>query len=335
MSERTDDLLDEIKKIAAISGDGDELSFSDRRYRTIPFSKRHFRELTLSDSGRSIAFVDGGIAELIRTPNLSVHFVRAAFAIYQKGKKITHRRVDAHILAKYVPGKDAYSVRFFPALFEEMLFSSEDPTLKEGVHKAPISKMGEVARRFLEIMLAKEAVELLASGDLLIRDGTLQASVTGESRFLSDLYGWASGKGVIVGALAKTTTLLTRKGNNAITAISSIAPSGRWLYYPSCEIAHPDHLANLYFAKLHEDSRYAFRIELYNKSRYSEEEIFSLLSFYSSDAQLPGYPYGLIAVDRLAKVDSRESEVHRMRLLARLGDSIESGLGAMDAHKWF
>lgn len=330
------DIIREIREAnRKVSGVGDEILFGDSRYRAIGFHNDLFKEIHPVQSEKSICFVDGGNIELIKMPNLSVHLVRVAFVIYQNGKKIAFKRKEVKVIAKFLPDKNAYSIKSSPDILPEIAFSSTDNTLGGGSHRASISIMGDVARRFLEIELAKEACAHLKAGDIILRDGTLQSSVTGEGRFLNELYSAASEKQITIMSFAKSCSLLTKKGNSAISALQSIAPDGKWFYYPVAEINHPDHMVELYFARLHEKSKYIFRIEFYKKSKYNIEEVMAILAENSKDAQLPGYPYGLIAVDKLAKVDEKEAEVYRMKIMAKIGKELESGLNAMNAHEWF
>lgn len=345
-----EEIIREIREGANTpSAVGDEILFSDSRYRSIGFHNDLFHEIksnqdiktdannaeTNQEQDKSICFVDGGNVEIIRMPNLSVHLVRAAYVIYKNNKKISFKRTECKVISRFIAENNAYSIRCVPDILPEMAFSSMDKTLGNGTNRASISIMGDVARRFLEIKLAKEAILELNPKDIIVRDGTLQSSVTGEGIFLNELYQSASEKNIIVMSVAKSCSLLTKRGNSVISALQSIAPKGKWYYYPTAEISHPDHLAELFFARLHEKSKYVFRIEFYKKSRYNIEEIMNLLAENSRDAQLPGYPYGLVAVDRLAKVEETEAESYKVRIMAKLGQELENGINALNGHEWF
>ena len=45
-------------------------------------------------------------------------------------------------------------------------------------------------------------------------------------------------------------------------------------------------------------------------------EIFNMLAFNSSDATFPGYPYGLLDADKLARVDFNERENQKIQFLS-------------------
>ena len=51
-------------------------------------------------------------------------------------------------------------------------------------------------------------------------------------------------------------------------------------------------------------------------------KVFGFLAVQSKDLVLPGYPYGLIKADRLARVSESEKAYHRTRFLSRLPKEI-------------
>ena len=106
-------------------------------------------------------------------------------------------------------------------------------------------------------------------------------------------------------------------------------------YFPLVENKNPLHPADIYITKLNSKSRYCFKLEVYNKIRYSINQIASLLKNNSRDPVFLGYPYGLIEADRFARVSNSETEYLRMRIKAAAGkgwEDIETSLHAVDAH---
>jgi hypothetical protein len=88
-------------------------------------------------------------------------------------------------------------------------------------------------------------------------------------------------------------------------------------------------------------SKHVFRFELLKEQ--AEEigdftEVIQGIAQNSNDLTFPGYPYGLIEVDRITRVRDEELEPIRIQLLSAVSglgvwDEIEAFIRAMDAHK--
>jgi len=335
--------------------------FSDERYKPYPLSDKNIKEINQVDSGRKIAFVDGGNINLISSPSFSVHLVRIYFNIFENNCRVNPvkipSRIDFYTLAQSKIEKNEihFEGKIFPVNenhkdylpSEKLSFNSWDPTLVSGGFRADINKVCTTARRFAEWYLAgKIAEEELGNGDLLVRDGTLQTSVTNEAYYANQAYRLTQDNGVIFSALAKTCTLYTDTGNSLAKVIRDIGdkklPGKSWYYHPVADIQHPDHKAELFFTKLHGESKYVFRFEINRdqtqKMDTSEmESIISSLAKNSMDMSFPGYPYGLIDADRFARVQMWEHEQHRVMLMAEASkakrwDEMEKFLSSTNAH---
>ena len=88
-----------------------------------------------------------------------------------------------------------------------------------------------------------------------------------------------------------------------------------WYYHPIVDINYLDHNAEMYFVKFHPSSRYVFRFEI-QKNRVKllgEEgikEVLGLIASNSMDLRFPGYPFGLVDADYIARVRNDEKETH-------------------------
>jgi hypothetical protein len=336
--------------------------FGDTRYKPYPLNKENVNKINLrNDSQRKLAFIDGGNNCLLALPNFSIHLVRVYFNIFQQNTRLSSvsipQRIDFYVLA-YASLKDTdifYNAQIFPLKNKDskylpadlISFDSWDKTLIAGGFRADINKVCTSARRFIEWHLAGFIAENeLDEGDIIVRDGTLQTSVTGESEYTNHAYEQAKRKGVLFSGLAKTCTLFTDTGNSLASVIHQLGnktiKTDPWFYNPVVDINHPDHKAELFFVKLHPESKYVFRYEI-NKDQIKELDkddvgsVLSDLALNAKDICFPGYPYGLVDADRFARVQSWEVEQHRAMVLALLHDQgpqegFDSLLSSINAH---
>lgn len=332
-----DSIIRQILEKISIKNDikGESISFSDRRYKAFELDKKNFHGIERAMTDRKIAFVDGGNADILNLGDLSLQLVRVYYNIFHKSKKIDSKRLDFHVLVQ-ATGKDdkiGYSVEISPNnLLGSLMFDSFDNTLSEGKHRIKVSRIGEAVRRFLELDLAKIVVDRLDKGDIIVLDGSLEASMTNEADFFDGLFQKALEKGIIISGLSKACTLLTNKGNSVLSVLKAISPAGCWYYYPAADINSEEHQADLFFARLDRNSRYIFKVEIFKENSYSPDEVFSLLKENSKDPVFLGYPYGLIDADRFARVSNNEKEYLKTMLMVRLKrEDLEEK--SVDAHK--
>jgi hypothetical protein len=323
------------------SKDNETISFNMQGYTPLPIDKKNFHQIESKETSRKIAFIDGGNIEIVKAPNLSLQFVRVYCCIMQDNKKIFSKKNEFYILVRAInkESKIHYETELFPVTGEilidkkDLSLSNEDETIKQGINNATITVIGEIARKFSEIALAKEIVNELNEQDLIVLDGSLQATVTNQKRYLNLLYDVAEQKKVIVSALAKTSRLFTTSGNSIIGLLSDIAPKKSWSFHPIVEINNENHKAEMFFVKLHDKSNYIFRFEIHNPN--NTEEILSTLANNSRDFTFPGYPYGLILADKFARVSNNEREYFQTLLQVKakyLWKKIEKHTNAINAH---
>ncbi len=335
--------------------------FGDPRYYPKKLSLENFTEVIPSDGGGRICFVDGGNTEVLSSPGFVVHLTRVGYCIYSDSVKLDGGAVPPSIdffttaFAERRGGEIAYEVEVTPASprFEgllpdpaDLVFDSFDRSLMEGLHRAPLSKVANMSRVFLEWMLAKELCKsVLEEGDLLVRDGSLQTSVTGESKYANRAYEAAMQRGVLFSGLSKTSNLFTSSGMPLFSAISIMSNrnelSGkRWYYHPIVDIKAPDHRAVMLAIKLHPRSKHVFRFEILDTQAGAMSdfsEVTGLLARNAGDLTFPGYPYGLIEADRIARVRDEEIEPFKIQLLSAISGlgswgELEAFLHATDAH---
>lgn len=316
---------------------GEYVQFNDPSYEPIKITKHNFHEIKNIQSNKKIAFIDGGNTEILKAPNFSLQLIRIYHTIYQENQRINSKKIEFYILINAINQENniIYKTQFFELNKEEIKFNSFDETIRQGKHRISISSIGNVIRRFAELETAKDMVNELDNEDIIILDGDLKASITNEIDYLEELYKKAIEKNITICALSKTSELFTEKGNALIPILNEIAPNKEWYYYPLVKINNKAHKVNMYIVKLHKNSGYTFKFEMFNETEYNRDEILNLLKNNSKDAVFLGYPYGLIEADKLARVSNKEKDYLKTIFLTKLGKNnqkIAQYLNTLNTH---
>jgi hypothetical protein len=333
--------------------------FRDPRYYEHPLEKTNFQNFNASDDSERICFVDGGNISIINSPSLVLHLTRVGFCIYEGRKKVKpinvkssntfftiatslRREGDLYFQNEIIPvGKTD------PSLLpheKDLVFYSFDQTLKLGQQRAALYSIALAARSFSEWSLSRYLIENeLQEGDILVRDGTLQTTITGESAYANKAYNAALSKNIKFTGLAKTSTLFTDSGMPLFSAISILGKRNHieapWLYYPIVDIKAPDHRARMFAVNLHPKSKHVFRFEILQDQNPSDDiEIIRALAANAIDIAFPGYPYGLIEADRVSRVRNEEVDPLLIQILSEISnigawEELETFLRSTDAHE--
>lgn len=307
-----------IEEVSARAGraEGRFAEFRDADYSPVEFSESNYREIE-GREGCPMVFVDGGNAELIGTPGMSLQIVRTA-SVSMKGNRLAEsRRKDFYVLAT-ATGSGTSAV-----IFREGKKEPFETALKP-------ASFCETSRRVGEFRLAMDD---LGKGTVVM-DGTLKARNSLEKNCIEEIRGQAVRKNAGLVALSKTTSILTETGRPFASMLGR--RSGAWHYHPVVRIDSERHPAEMFFVRLHEKSRHAFRTEVFREHREMIPRIAGELKGNSGDLAFPGYPYGLVLADRLARVSNEEAALLRTRLYAAAGSrwrSVERDLAAADAHQ--
>lgn len=314
----------------------------EERYQVSQLDAGAIKALTAESLAQRMAFVDGGNAELVRAPHLSLQLVRTCGITYSIGdgnlKREETRREEFFVLVKAVREPE---LRFEAHLLGKegkvLNFNPTDRSLLIGVKRAEPSAIGGVVRRFSELGLAAELASGLSEGDAIVIDGTLEATYPGERDVLENAGKAASEREVMLTALAKRCSLLTQEGGPLLRAIGSLAKgTATW----QCEFAKgttAEHNARLFALRLHPRARHLFRLDIhentFDESRFNA--LLAGLALHSREATFPGYPYGLIEADKMARVSNRQKSYHKSLLEARLGkrwQELSEAMRSLDAH---
>ncbi len=291
----------------------DKILFNNKQ---IEINKDHFAQIPTKSTQKSLAFIDGGNAEILSAGTFCLSLIRVGALIYLNNKKIKEHKNEFFLLttAKHELGEVVYESTIFPIqsakiIDEQDLFiSSSDATIKMGTERASITQVANMARRFAELAVA--AMVSADGADVIVLDGTLEPSFRNEEKYLFKLP-------MNICALAKSSSLFTVSGNSPVVLLQKLSPAGGWSYFIE---------EQSYFVRLHEKSRHVFRYT-------GNKDFLSYLVENSTDALFLGYPYGLIAADKFARVSNEEKRSLKMNFLLKADNrEIAEYLSATDAH---
>ena len=298
------EISQEIKSMINNFSAEDNIIFNNK---VIRINKENFQEIEEKEN-KTIAFIDGGQAEIISTGNFCLSFIRVAAVFFNNNKKINQIKKEFYLFtkAKYLNEDLFYESKIFGDKIiqeEDLLISSNDSTIKTGSERASIDKITNMARRFAELSLANSL-----EADHIVLDGTLEPTFKNEEKYLS----------FKLSALAKSSSLFTTSGDSPVILLNKIGLSNCWSYF----------LENkTYFVKLNEKAKHVFRFE-------GNKETLSYLIPNSNDALFLGYPYGLIFVDKIARVSNSEKNSLKMNFLLRKDNQeIAEYLSTSNAHE--
>ncbi len=354
--------VDYLENFHRVSGP-ETPNFDDWRVTPFPFSIDNVHPLTKSICDRKIGFVDGGNFEIFKSASFCIHLIRVFFSIFKGKKRLKPKKVPG-IVEFYVVtittvnalGELIYKSKIFPFKDDfldfipddsKLMIKQNDKTIRIGKFRPNIEIMGAVGRQFAEWKMTEKSIELeLDSGDIFVRDGSLQTGYKGEFHFSNKAYEQALKKNVYLTALAKTSRLLTNLGRSVSSVIwrfgQKKCSDQAWYYYPIADIRNPDHKAEMYHVKFHASASRSFRFEIYKKQAkemsISEKElIFKNIMANSNDIGFIGYPFGLIDVDKFSHVSKKEKPYHNTLFISEISkrenfqDFIDEVRG-IDAH---
>ncbi len=362
-------LTDAARKVASLAGRRIELplgqpAFQPKNlYSSFDFDPKNFKTIgkaECQDPAPKIACVDGGNLPLLQTPSFAVQFERVYCNCFSGGERV--KLGDSELPSRIeffavvtssnsgegityethlIPLNEDYK-KFLPDE-GDLVFDSYDETMRTGMERMEIPRVGDVARSFAEWKLSRFVASELKTGDVLVRDGTLHAPYTNQSSYADAAYDAARKSGAIFCGVSKTSHLYTTSGLPLVAAISRLARDrgiqAPWYYEHIVDIKDPSHKADLNFAKLNAASDYVFRVEILKGQEESKERAMSALAGNSRDVSFPGYPYGLVDADKNARVSYEELDALRLLLYSEMSKSggfeaFKDFLAGSEAHEW-
>jgi hypothetical protein len=248
----------------------------------------------ISANNMRTVFIDGGNGPLFDAPSAAVHLVRVAALEYHGAERIATHREEALCIVTRDNGR--VRVRYAGQNWEGFSLGADVTT----------EAAADLGRRMAERAFASRF------NDLVIFDGDLQSRHSVEQEALARLSAPYCG-------LTKTTTQLTDQGGSAAAVLFTLGPKDAWL--------HPL-TGTTGFVKLHPLSSRAYQLQAHDITL--EEAAGALLA--TNDPSFPGYPYGLVEADILARVSASEQRALSELLRTRMKGRWKEQAGALDSH---
>ncbi|MEM3397325.1 MAG: DNA double-strand break repair nuclease NurA [Thermoplasmata archaeon] len=327
---------------------------SSDQYISVGFDKANFREIgnLMTEMQGNLTCVDGGNLEILSTPGFSVSVVRIASVTFKGLERMKNKfpqRVECFCVVRTIFDTDGkkFHISYFPVKREHADFLPRNYTLTAepgrmetlwDLNLKPLSVISNYGRKYAEWFYLNRILDFMEEGDVVLRDGIFQSSDETEAGIAKEVFAKARNKGVGLIALAKTCSLLTDTGIPVSQVLQSLAEQWRieapWYYFPIAENLEPEVNADIYFVKFCNSMDYAFRFEVMRETLPEPLSLLSILHIHSKNHIFPGYPYILLAADKIARVEQKEGKPLYLRLLSMLGNDkkIQRAIKSLDAH---
>lgn len=292
--------------------DIDEPLFSNPAYTTQPINTKNFVNIKNKQNNSTVCFVDGGNAQIISTNNFDLSYIKTCIVKYKDNKRLSHILNEFYCFSKIkkIDEKIFYSTKIFQIegnqiiQDDEILIDSMDESIRQGKFRASIKVVPGMVRKLAENKIIISLINELSKDDIIIKDGTLEFFSEAEEKIAPQIIN--NEKQVIIAAIAKTTGLLTKNGNNLLAYLNNIGPKEKWSY-PIATVNLKKHTAEIHGVKLNDKSKYVFRFE----TTRDASKVLSSLAINSNDSAFIGYPFGLIMADLFARVQN--NDVNRIK----------------------
>ena len=308
-------------------------------YIPLPLNEENFVSITPLQSNKHQIFVDGGNAEILRTPDCSLQFLRFAAVGFSGTKRFFTQKKEGYVLVSSLHSDGVMHLTLTGygdlATLPPFTISHDDPLLLHGNQRTKLQVFAELFRSLYEIQFSQEVLQNLSNADkdiLLVLDRALLPNNVYEEKTFAALYSLAQQKKSVICGVNKTTALLTNTGESIVQCLSRFEKKGCWIYYPLFSSYDPKHRAVLSFVKFHPLSSHIFRFEIHSSQEENIYTAASLLASLSNDGAFLGYPYGLVAVDQLARVSNKEKESLQLLFLNH-NKGMTFSTTALDAHE--
>ena len=289
-----------------------------------PLTKEHFLQIPDCKPAKT-AFVDGGNALVVESAAFMASLNRACFTMYEGEHKIEHADSIAEFFSlTEFKHNDKTETHLFHQAGDKSWLPDEDDLSVDTPSLEQRSKVASLSRKFAEWKIATSVVtKELNDGDILVIDGPLQTGFKGEVKYASELYDKALSKNVILCGLSKTSRAMTKAGHLLLPPIQrtglEVHGCAKW-FVPVGIQGEGDDRGHSLVVRLHEDTDYVFRLEILDK-QYNEEtasRVVSSLAANSRDASIPGYPYGAIEADGIARVRQSQAQAAKNTIQAAI-----------------
>lgn len=286
-------------------------------------------------SPRRVVVVDGGSGRLKAAPNFSITLNRVYASLFRgrtrekSGPRVEFFSTTTIRVAQGRAGRVVYDTRLYPQKPECARYLPDEADLRLARSYPRFRDLGQVdtiARSFAEWTMASCVVESdLGSGDILIKDGSLQTEFRRESSYASGLYESATKAGVVVCGLSKTSAMLTKSGAPLLAEVEELSKEFRhdsWYAVVPSQAASPLARIMALVVKFHPRSEFVFKLEMLRDQfrrmgKSGVEDVLSSISANSDDLSMVGYPYAAIDADKFAQVRTEDVRMYKGMLMSQ------------------
>lgn len=309
-----------------------------------------FRDFKIVKPHGKVVFIDGGSSPILTNSEFLAGFIRLASCEFIMDKCSNRHIVESYIILTksekkrncYIcemlqeNSKNAIVIPTLEIVGDSLGNSSNDEA--SNLKQSLILSAANTARRIAELNFAIKKSSELVEGDMIVIDGSLDYISLEEKPFLDKLINNSLNKKILLCGLSKSSTRFIVAGKKMIQGVSSMSIEHLGIgFYETAKISPINPDLNTVLARLHPTAKQEFRIDsLKAQTEGSNNQLYSILAYFSNDALFPGYPYGLIAADKFARVSNQESEYLRIKLTSRLESEkpeLLSGFTAKTAHQ--
>jgi hypothetical protein len=263
-----------------------------------------------SDPVTCFAF-DGGSAVLAKGGDAELIAWRTGFAEFHDTRRVEEYASPLEFLG--------YSRKKSAAMFIE--YAGPDAEAIAG--DMSISRLVDELRSYAEWKLLSQCIDTAPEGSLLLLDGTLQRQALLTENFQRRLFQRAGERGVQIAGVSKRTNLVI---NGTLLACDRGYHDGscREMWYrlisKTLSAANINKLIpEVYLAKFNPDAEYPLRVDISRFNNRPPEQVLAMIASLSDDVEFPGYPYPLVHVHRLARIDP----LLKQGIISRVGEVLE------------
>ena len=261
-------------------------------YNGSSISEKDFITFKRADESTAVAAVDGGDAVILDSGPWIISKIRVAFTEYC-GKRIKEGKKEYLLLVSFSDKGISFETSSKDNV-DELL---PDFNALKGL-KLPVDRILEIpplVRKYSEYMTALKLAQ--DSKKLVIMDQLLESELNPD--FLNE-----AGIKVLqhenIAGIAKTSRIRTAEGRSLLGYLNERSSKLKTLWYYITDSSKFIDMC----AKLDIHSKYIYRIQMSAKAK--PEKILGIISDYSKDSLIIGYPYPLIRADSIARIPEHE-----------------------------
>jgi hypothetical protein len=263
---------------------------------------KNFSELRTFPLGIAY-FVDGGHQEIFSKGDQSFYLLRFAYVKFNETKRVEQKVFETFIkINTSCPFNFEFSkeLPFFKS--SSYIINNRDLINCKNIQDCDVEAFINRIRRIMELKLSIDIIKKMNEGEMIVLDGSIYPNDY-DFEEIKDLVDLVPKKKIELIGFSKNSLIKSNSGsilNEEILTFSKNINFNKWV---CIDVFSESSLnINTSYAYLHPLSDFCFRIDHLSNPILPLER----LSSNSSDGSFLGYPYGLIIVDKLARVKNEE-----------------------------